>query len=221
MSPKRSLRAPTFGTRIADFEYKPILPVEIVADPIEFRSEQTEEPTVCMTEQEFQQRLSSERVLGAAEAETRLRSAFQEKSEIEARRVSMALSAFDRSRQEYFTRVEAEVVQLALAIAGKIIHREAQVDPMLVTALVQIALHQLKDSSAASIRVRPEEIQLWRERLLVLKSKVPITITEDKDLQPGDCILETELGKVNLSLQEQLKEVERGFLDVLAQKPKL
>jgi flagellar assembly protein FliH len=42
-------------------------------------------------------------------------------------------------REQYFVRAEAEIVQLALAIAAKILHREAQVDPMLVATLVRMA----------------------------------------------------------------------------------
>jgi flagellar assembly protein FliH len=35
----------------------------------------------------------------------------------------------------------------------------------------------------------------------------------------GDCILETEMGSANFSIEAQLKEVEQGFFDLLAQRP--
>jgi flagellar assembly protein FliH len=64
-----------------------------------------------------------------------------------------ARSAFSEQRTEYFARVEAEVVQLALAIAAKILHREAQVDPMLVAALVRMAIEKMREGSSVTVRV--------------------------------------------------------------------
>src|SRR5580704_3847958 len=43
--------------------------------------------------------------------------------------LAQAIKGFVHEQATYFSRVEAEVVGLALAIARKILHREAQVDP--------------------------------------------------------------------------------------------
>ena len=92
---------------------------------------------------------------------------------------------------------------------------------MLVAALVQIALGQLREGAAASIRIRPEEAQRWREHFASQSLKHAVTVVDDPTLEPGDCFLETELGSVNFSVDAQLKEVEQGFFDVLAQKPQV
>jgi len=42
----------------------------------------------------------------------------------------------------------------------------------------------------------------------------------DASLEPGRCLLETELGSTDLTLETQLKEIEQGFFDLLAQRPK-
>ena len=110
---------------------------------------------------------------------------------------------------------------LALSIAKKILHREAQVDPLLVTALVQVALAQIKEGSAVTVRVRPEEAPRWREQLRAPGINLEVTVIEDGERSAGDCVVETELGSVNFSLAAQLKEVEHGFLDVLARTPQL
>jgi flagellar assembly protein FliH len=49
--------------------------------------------------------------------------------------------------------------------------------------------------------------------------KLEVSIVEDVQLEQRDCVLETELGAVNFNIEVQLKEVERGFFDVLAQRP--
>ena len=68
-----------------------------------------------------------------------------------------ALKEFEDERAEYFRRVEGEVVQLALAIARKILQREAELDPTLLTALVRIALERMQCGSVVRIRVAAED----------------------------------------------------------------
>ncbi len=205
---------------VASFHYRPLLnghhaPV-VVARP-----EDSAEDDLRLREEESRQRLRAEHASGYAEAEAKLRHDYELKSQVETAKVAAALSSFEQSRKQYFARVESEIVKLALAIAGKVIHREAQVDPMLIAAIVQIALGQLKDGSSATLRVRPDEASKWRSHFEALPLQIGVIITEDADLVRGDCLLETELGSVNFSLDAQLKEVEQGFFDVLAQKPQV
>jgi flagellar assembly protein FliH len=183
--------------------------------------EEPAEPEIKLSERALSERLASARAAGFADAESRLRQEYELRSELERKKISQAIASFDSEQRDYFARVEAEVVQLALAIAGKILHREAQVDPMLVAAIVHLALGQLKEGSAATIRVLPEDVNRWREHFATEAINLSVKVVEDTDLERGDCILETELGTVNFSLDAQLKEVERGFFDVLAQKPKV
>ncbi|WP_041597998.1 FliH/SctL family protein [Granulicella tundricola] len=173
------------------------------------------------SEEDLTRRLAAEHARGAAETESCLRGEYEGRSQHETARISKTIAEFEKTRKDYFAKVESEVVHLALAIAAKILHRESQVDPMLVAALVQIALGQLKEGSAATIRVRPDNAQRWHQHFASLSMKLSIEIVEDTELQPGDCILETELGSVNFSLDVQLKEVQQGFFDVLSHKPVL
>ena len=191
----------------------------------EVQEPELQESEVRITEAMFAQRLAEERALGSMDAEARMRRDYEQKlaqeRAHERAKISESVRSFELTRKEYFAKVEGEVVQLALSIAGKILHREAQVDPLLIAALVQIALSQMKEGSAVSVRVRPEEAPRWREQLEEPAMNAKVTVIEDMERQPGDCVLETELGSVNFSLEAQLKEVERGFLDVLARTPQL
>ena len=202
---------------VSSYMYKQMIPVAPVSD----EAESVKEPQVLITERELTARLAEQRTAGFAEAEAKLLQRFQEKTDQLTTKTAGAIAEFETHQKGYFARVEAEVVKLALSIAGKILHREAQVDPMLVAALVHIAIAQLKEGSSASLRVRPEQVQRWRGHLETLETEITLKVSGDKDLEDGDCILETELGTVNFSLDAQLKEVERGFFDVLAQKPQI
>ena len=177
------------------------------------------EPEVRLAESALRSRIAAERAAAVAEMEARTRAEAETRVGVEVARVASALETFEKSRTEYFASVEIEVVHLALAIARKILHREAQIDPMLVGALVQIALGQLKDGSTVTLNVVPGESGRWQKHVAGLQSKLSIQVVEDASLEPGDCVLQTELGSANFGLDTQLKEVEQGFFDVLARRP--
>ena len=90
---------------------------------------------------------------------------------------------------------------------------------MLVAALVQIALGQLKDGSSVTLSVALAEVSRWKKHFDGLSNKLTITIVDDASLQSDDCVLQTELGTANFGIDAQLKEVEQGFFDVLARRP--
>jgi flagellar assembly protein FliH len=217
MSTSNTVSAASFTFPVASFQY----PQTIQATPEAPEPAAEKEPEITLTEKHFAQRLAAERAAGYAEADGKLRQEVEQRTERQAARITQRLAEFEQMQKQYFARVEAEVVQLALAIAGKILHREAQVDPMLLAAIVHLALGQLKEGSAASVRVRPEQAQRWHAHLAAQSLDIAVKVVEDADLEQGDCILDTELGTVNFSLDAQLKEVERGFFDLLAQKPQI
>lgn len=198
-----------------------LYPQTIGQDTIPSVPEERKEPEITLTESGLAARLASERAAGYAEAEARLKQELQRRSEDQLSRITRRIEDFEKTQADYFTRVESEVVQLALSIAGKILHREAQVDPMLIGSIVHFALGQMRDGSVATLRVRPGELQKWQDYLMRQTLRLTVNVLDDVDLEEGDCILETELGAVNFSLDRQLKEIERGFFDVLAKKPEI
>jgi len=157
--------------------------------------------------------------LARAEASLQARQEYEQKLEAARTSIAAALRAFETERSEYYARVEAEVVQLALAIAAKILHREAQVDPMLVAALVRMATEKMRDGSSVTVRVGPGNGKRWKEFLDRQSGTARIEVVEDGGLSDKDCVLETELGSTNFGLDTQLKEVEQGFFDLLALRP--
>jgi flagellar biosynthesis/type III secretory pathway protein FliH len=175
--------------------------------------------TPAVSAQEINNLLNSARAEAVTETEARLKMEYEARSKGEAEKIHQALEMFVGERKDYFSRVESDVVQLALAISAKIMHREAQVDPMLVAALVRVAIDKLHDGSSVSVRVSPSEAEKWRAFLANPLNGSTIEIVEDAHLGAADCILETELGSANFSIDAQLKEVEQGFFDLLAQRP--
>ncbi len=130
-----------------------------------------------------------------------------------------AINSFQREQKKYFGLAEKEVVQLSLAIANRILHREAQVDPLLVTGLVRVAIEKLASGSTVTVRVSPEQSEFWRAYRANTSNGLTVVVVEDAEMKPTDCVLETELGSADFGIEAQLKEVEQGFCDLLALRP--
>lgn len=172
-----------------------------------------------ISSQELNELVNRARAEATAETEKRLRAEYEAKSAKEAAKIIKTLELFVAERKNYFSRVESDVVHLALGIAAKILHREAQVDPLLVAALVRVAVDKLHDGSSVSVRCSPANAEKWRGYLASSQNGSTIAVVEDAQMTPDDCVLETDLGSANFSIDAQLKEVEQGFFDLLAQRP--
>jgi flagellar assembly protein FliH len=128
--------------------------------------------------------------------------------------------SFTRERDQYFRCVEPEVVKLALAIAARILRRETQMDPLILTGAVRVALGQLSNSTRVRLRVPSTDLELWSETMAQMPNLTvrPEVLTKE-GMQTGECVVETEIGTLNLGIQAQLDEIERGFFDAASAAP--
>jgi flagellar assembly protein FliH len=136
--------------------------------------------------------------------------------------ISVAIEKFKTERESYFARIEPEIVQLALAIARKILHREAQMDPLLLAGLVRVALEKLDAGTRVRLWAHPADISFWNEHFGQAGAFQPSPeLVGDPALRRGECALESEMGSTQISLETQLKEIEQGFFDLLDQRPRV
>ena len=174
---------------------------------------------VQLREQELAERITRERAEATHQTEQRLRQDYESKLQAARAPIAAVLNAFETQRSEYFSRLEGEVVQLALAIAAKILLREAQVDSNLVAALVRMTIEKMSEGTSATVRVGTGRSKRWKEFFAAQPAVIHVEVIEDSELSDYDCVLETELGSANFGLDTQLKEVEQGFFDLLALRP--
>ena len=174
---------------------------------------------IGVPEDEVERRIQIARHSAIAEAEQRMRIECEGIKRGVQEKITEALKRFEDERAEYFRDVEAEVVQLALAISRKILQREAELDPTLLSALVKIALERMQCGSMVRIRVAAEDADLWRRCEDASGSSSRWELTTDGALSPGDCVVETEVGSANFGFEAQLRSVEESFTQLLAHRP--
>lgn len=152
------------------------------------------------------------------ESQQEWKAKLEERVAVERDRVTRVCEEFGKERARYFAEVEAEIVKLALAIAKRVLHREAKLDPLLLTAAVRVVLEKVADDSAIELRVPVGEAERWRG-VLVADTELRLQVIGDQRLDAGECILETSVGRVELGVNAQLEEIEKGFFDLLQQRP--
>lgn len=169
-----------------------------------------------ISEEEISRLVSEARAEGMAEGARQTESRLRNDLERERQRISEAIASFQQKCRDYYSQVELELVHLSLAIAAKILHRESQVDRMVVAGLVKVMLERLHQNTKVVVRVHPGNEEDWRR---YFRDHAGLQVAGDPNLEPKACLLETELGVANMGLDSQLKEVEQGFFDLLAKKP--
>lgn len=148
-----------------------------------------------------------------AEREVRA-AAMASEAEQKKRQLGALLARFALESERYLRAVETEVVKLALAVASRILRREAQMDPLLLTGAVRVALGQLAASSEVRLLVPGAELELWREAIAHLPHlAVKPQVMAVEGMRLGDCRIESEVGTVDLGVRAQLTEIEHGFFD--------
>jgi|ERR1700685_29484 len=172
-------------------------------------------PAPDMAEREARARL-----LGREEGQAEGRRIFEDQLTKERSALGSALTQFARDRALYYQSVETEVVQLALSVARHILHREAQIDPLLLAGVARVALEKIEKATGVILRIHPHNADGWRRFFSLHLDPADLPeIVEDAAISPDRCILETSMGTAELGMEIQLKEIEKGLMDLLAARP--
>lgn len=138
------------------------------------------------------------------------------KGQEEAARISgefnQLITDVRNQRGEIFRQAELEIVELALAIARKIISVHAELMPDIVIDSARKAVKLLLDRTSLVVKVAPEQETFIREnldRLYEMDDRIQkIDIETDRRVGPGGCMLDTESGNVDARIETELQNIE-------------
>lgn len=163
----------------------------------------------------FQQGFEDGQARGEAEGLERARGAVEEAAAEAERIVALARQQADAA----LAAAERQIVELALAVAGKVLAREVAENPTQILPLVRAALDRVQDEEQVTIRVHPgcyEQVMAARPELQAALSRAAaLAVVADATLQEGDCIVETPYGAVDARVDTQLGLVKAALRDML------
>ena len=203
------IKSETGGLAVESFEMTeliPMLPREMTQRLTQHEEvEESEPPHDCSALQ--QQSFESGREKGRADGIA----ACQEQVQREMQRALSLVNQVEQANTTLLRQVEADLVQLAIAIAKKVIQREIQMDPNIVVEHVQRILQQLSTASHVRIQAHADEIEHLKsmQTTLVNQDGEPpsIRIEPDASVGIGGCILQTEGLYIDATIEQQLERI--------------
>jgi flagellar biosynthesis/type III secretory pathway protein FliH len=106
----------------------------------------------------------------------------------------------------------ADALEIGFRVARRVLEAELSTSPDALFSLVRSALQRAGDSRKISVRVHPQDAQALAPALAKGALGVAVATVElvqDAALSPGDCIVETDFGKVDGRLDTRLDELHR------------
>lgn len=128
------------------------------------------------------------------------------------RRMAQTIDELAALRTRMLRETERQMVQLALTLARRIVHRELTLDPDLVGAMAHVALDRLGDSSPATIRLHPDDYATVTAARTAEWTGTQVSVVPDASIARGGCLVESAFGLVDASVTSQLAELERALL---------
>lgn len=132
-----------------------------------------------------------------------------------AARGAAAVAQLAAERRQMRRQLEEDLVHLAVAVARRILHRELSVDPEALGGIVRAVLDRMDAREVHRLRVHPADAPYIEERLSEWQTPPAMSVERDASLERGAIVLETARGSVDASIETQLREIDRGFTDLV------
>ncbi len=163
-----------------------------------------------------QKGLAEGRETGRAEARIESLEAFETQfSELQAK-WSEALHRWEQDRQGMLRDAHEDVLRFAFEMAEKIVHRVVEQDPAVVVDQVRLALEHVSRPSSVCIHAHPDDAPLVDEVMPELKELIAncrhVDLREDASVGRGGCIISTEGGQIDATIETQLQRITQTLL---------
>ena len=113
---------------------------------------------------------------------------------------------------------ERQIVDIALAVARKILAYEISENPMVVLPLVKTALAKVCDQEEVVIRVSVDDfdaVQLAKNDLQIMVGREQaLKIIVDSTITGGSCIIDTSYGTVDARVDTQFENIKKALQGV-------
>ena len=170
-------------------------------------------PLIEITEAELDQRISEEFNNGLKEG--------KELAERGLEKVFRALRASSETihnlRDKIFRESEDEIINLVMLVARKVINQEVTQDRSILTGVVKKAIADLSARQEITVHINPDDYQLAtsgrEESILKELLNEHLSIKPDHLVASGFCLVDTEMGTIDASLDGQLDQIYRSLIE--------
>lgn len=116
-------------------------------------------------------------------------------------------------RRRVLDEAEHDLMQLAVGMARRVLHREVQLDPDILLSMAHVALRRMGERPVATARFHPEDLAAMTRQNTAVEG---LTLVSDPEVPRGGCRLESVVGEVDLGVDAQMTELSRVLLGELS-----
>jgi flagellar assembly protein FliH len=120
-------------------------------------------------------------------------------------------------REKVMRESEEELLKLIIMVARKVILREVSQDRGILSAVVRNAIAGLSERDEITVRLNPDDYALattGRDELLRKElTSERMNLKPDPTVLAGCCMIDTDMGTINASIDAQLDEIYRRMLE--------
>ncbi len=122
----------------------------------------------------------------------------------------------NRENDAKFKYFEHDLVRLAVRVAEKIIGEQLRLEPGSITQIVANALGGVRHQREIFLRVNPDDFEVVRENKYLLLEQLSraqdLDIRPDPAVEQGGCLIESETGTIEATLDKQLDSIQKILL---------
>lgn len=128
------------------------------------------------------------------------------------RRLSETITELTALRASMIRQTETQIVELALAVARRIVLREVSLDRNLLIAIVRVALDRLGESARVTVRLHPDEYEATGAARVAEFAGTDVAFVPDARVGRGGCRVESDMGMLDAGVDAQIQEIARALL---------
>ena len=129
------------------------------------------------------------------------------------------VEASKKDYQEHIESSEAVILELALNVAGKIINQKLEEDEGTFLSIVKRAIKETRDNREVQLHIHPSRYPFLlsnkEELMSIFPKDTDLYIYPDEALQENSCLIESENGRIDASVDSQLAEIKAKLTEML------
>lgn len=128
------------------------------------------------------------------------------------------LNSAVKERKKIISDSENEILRLSLKVAEQIIRSEVSLHRDVCLNIVSEAIARISDREQVIVKVNREDaeyLKRYKDRLAgMLDGVKSFSIIEDANIEPGGCVIETNLGFIDARIATKIKSIEEALKKV-------
>ncbi|GMT41677.1 MAG: hypothetical protein IEMM0002_0088 [bacterium] len=125
------------------------------------------------------------------------------------------IESLNETRNEFYAKSEKEMIDLVTLVSSEIIQREISSNKEVITGVMRKAVKEIHSKQSVKICVNPADLQsakqLGGELIKETEAITNVSFEADEKITPGGCIVETNIGSLDATVENSLREILRDL----------